>query len=96
MLPLIITDGHVRRLVEEDVGGHEYWVGQQANPVGALSLSLFFELRHPLELTIRCDTFEEPIELRVPRHLTLYEKGASVLVDTTGEKRSEQLPSIGL
>lgn len=96
MLPLIIAHGHVRGLVEEDIGSHEYGVGQQADPVSALSLSLFLELRHPLEFAVRRDAFEEPVELRVPRHLALYEEGALVLVDTAGEECCKQLPGIGI
>jgi hypothetical protein len=96
VLLLIIAHGHVRRLVEENICSHEDGVGQQANPVSALSLSLFFELRHSLEFTVRGDAFEEPVELRVPWHLTLYEKGASVLVYTACEKRSKQLPGVGI
>ena len=49
MLALVLADGHLVRLVEQDVGGLQHRIGEQADrrTVAALPLRLVLELRHP-------------------------------------------------
>ena len=88
VLALVLADRHRVGLVEQDVGGLQDRVGEQADagPVGALLLRLVLELGHPARLAEAGDAAEHPGELGVLGHLRLDEEGAPLRVEPDGEQ----------
>ena len=85
MLLLVFADGHVRRLVEENVGRHQHGVGVKAEP-GVLPLfpGLFLELRHPVEPAERRQTAQKPGQLGMRADSALVEDDAALGIDAGG------------
>ena len=74
VLLLVLADGNVRRLVEENVGRHQVGVGIEADRGILLVLArLLLELCHPVEPSETGDAVEDPGELRMCGDLALVE-----------------------
>ena len=70
VLALILTHGNAVRLIEQDVGGHEHRVGQQANAGALFRLGRFLlELRHAVGPAHGRDAVEQPGKLGVLLHV---------------------------
>src|ERR1700736_5734662 len=67
VLTLVLPDGHVLRVVEHDVGGHQRRVGQDAgaDPFASLPRRSILELGHALQPADRGEALEDPGQLRV-------------------------------
>ena len=88
VLPLVLTDRHLVGLVDEDVGGLQHRVGEQADgrAGGALPLALVLELRHPAGLAEAGQALQHPGQLQVLGHVALHEQRAARRVDAEGEQ----------
>ena len=88
VLLLVLADGNVRRLVEENVGRHQVRVGVEADR-GVLPVlaRLLLELRHPVEPAETGDAVEDPGELRVRGDLALVEDDVLPRIDARGQHR---------
>ena len=53
VLALVVADGHLVGVVEEDVGGHQHRVVEQPDAHRLLALGLLLELRHAPQLAER-------------------------------------------
>ena len=80
MLGLVVPDRDGMHLVDEDVGGHEHRVGEQAQVLARL-VRLLLELGHPLELADPGDRPQDPGEFGVLGHLGLVVEEGTVGVD---------------
>ena len=86
MLLLVLTDRHMRRMVEQNVGRHQ--IGVDAEPDGRPLLvlaGLLLELRHPLEPAQPGDAIEDPGKLGMLADLALIEDDAALRVDAAGD-----------
>jgi hypothetical protein len=96
VLALVLTDRHVVRAVEQDVGGLQDRVGEQADARGPLPLlgRLVLELRHPSGLAEAGQALQHPRQLRVLGHLALHEDRAARRVDAHRQqlRRGTQRP----
>ena len=74
VLALVLTDRHTRRPIDENVRRLEHGVGEEPDgrAIGALPLRLVLELSHARSLTKPGEAFQNPCELCVLRHVTLY------------------------
>ena len=88
VLPLVLADRHEVRTVEQDVGGLEDRVGEQADRRRALALlgGLVLELGHPARLAEAGQAVEHPAELRVLGDLALHEDRRPRRVDAHREQ----------
>ena len=67
MLPLVLPDGYLIGLVQQDVGSHQHRIGEQAHIRGLRPHlgGLVLELRHPLGLSEAGQAAQHPAELGV-------------------------------
>ena len=87
MLLLVLADRDVRGLVDQDVGGHQRRIGEQAQrDVLAVLAGLLLELRHAAHPAHAGDAVEDPGELRVLGHHRLVEDDLLVAVDAGREE----------
>ncbi len=86
MLLLVLADRHMRRLIAEDVGGHQHRIGIEAEPGHVAVLArLFLELRHPVEPAERRQAAEQPAEFGMRADHALVEDDAAFGVDAGGD-----------
>jgi hypothetical protein len=96
VLQLIVADRHVGRAVDEDVGGHEHRVGEEADvDVVLLPRRLVLELGHAAELAELGRAVQDPGELAVLRHRRLAEEERLVRIDPAGEQVDGHLVHAG-
>ena len=82
VLLLVLTDRHVCRLVDQDVGRHQVWIDVQARTRGiAVLAGLVLELGHAVQPAEAGDAVEDPGEFRVRRHMALHEQGRARRID---------------
>ena len=86
VLTLVVADGHLLGVVEEDVGDHQHRVVEQPDAHELLALGLLLELGHAPQLAERGRAVEHPGELGVRPHVALDEQQAAV----RGEARGHQ------
>ena len=88
VLALVLADRHVLRPVEQDVGGLQDRVGEEADARGALAAlgRLVLELRHPARLAEAGEALQHPRRLRVRGHLALHEDRRPLGVDAGREE----------
>jgi hypothetical protein len=83
VLTLVLADGYLVGVVDEDVRGHEHRVGEQPNvpllPLGGLVL----ELRHPAGLAKGGETVHDPAEFGVLGEVALAEHRGPLRVNPT-------------
>ncbi|MBG9885107.1 hypothetical protein ABE10_00605, partial [Bacillus toyonensis] len=87
VLLLVVADRNDLRLVQQDVGGHQHGVGEQAHRgrVGAVALRLVLELGHASGLAEAGDRAEDPGELRVGAHVGLHVQRRLRRLDAGGD-----------
>ena len=87
MLLLVVADRDDVGLIEQDVGGHQNGVGEQADVrrIGPVARRLVLELRHPARLAEAGDRREDPGELRVRAHVRLDVQGRLRRLDAGGD-----------
>ena len=92
VLELVLADRHVLGLVEQDVGGLQHGIVEDADvdAVGVL-LGLVLELRHALEVAEPRDAVEHPRELGVLGHHRLQEQQRPLGVDAEREQVDDHL-----
>ena len=89
MLALVVADGDEVGVVEEDIGGHEDRVGEEADP-GRLFATfgrLVLELGHAVQLTHAGGALEQPGQLGVLVDMALDEQGATRRVSPQASKK---------
>ena len=96
MLALVVADGHLVGVVQEDVGGLERRVREQPGRHElALLGRLLLELRHAAELAERRGALHDPAQLGVLVHLALGEEDAALGVEPGGDEQQDELAGLG-
>ena len=95
VLRLVVADRHDAGLVEQDIGGHQHGVLQQAVADGFLFGGLHLVLRHALQPADGRDAGEHPGELGVGGHGGLHHDGAVLGIDAGGEIERGDLEDLG-
>ena len=95
MLRLVVTDGHDAGLVEQDVGGHQDGVLQQAVAHGFLLGGLGLILGHALQPADGGYAGEHPGQLGMRRDGGLHHDGAGLGVDARGQVERGDLADLG-
>ena len=85
VLHLILADGHDVRAVDEDVGGHQDGVGEQADAGGDALVELVLVRGRPLEQPHAGDGGENPCQFGHLGHVGLAEEGGLVGVEAQGQ-----------
>ena len=92
VLALVLADGDLLGVVEEDVRGLQRRVGQQAGRDEAALLGrLLLVLHHALQLADRDRALHDPAQLGVLGHVALDEDGGDVGVEADRVQRRRQL-----
>ena len=91
VLLLVLTHRHLVGVVEEDVGGLQHRIGEEAGRDALLLLRLDLVLRHALEPADRRDALQDPRRLGVRAHVALDEERGALGVDAAGEQHRRQL-----
>ncbi len=86
MLALILADGDVVGLIQQDIRRHEAGIGEQAAVyvVGVLG-ALVLELGHAAQLAEHGVAVEDPAQLRVLVHMALDKEGVLLRVKAAGD-----------
>ena len=95
MLALVVADGNLVGVVDQDVGGHQDRVVEQPGAHRLLTLGLLLELRHAAQLTERGHAIEDPRALGVRSDVTLYEDECALGVEAGGEEQRGDLAGPG-
>ena len=86
MLLLVLAHRHMRRLVDQDVGGHQHRIGVKPDAGAFLVLAGFFlELGHAVHPAQPRHAIEDPGQLGMFRHLALVEDGRARGIDAGGD-----------
>ena len=95
VLALILADGNVVGVVEQDVGCLESGIGEQSgrDEVGLALGRLVLELGHSAEFSVGDGAFHDPTQLGVLGNVALHEDGGDIGVETHGEKGRSQFES---
>ena len=87
MLLLVLAHRHMRGAVDEDVGGHQARIGEQAERgVLAVLAGLVLELRHAVHPADARHAVEDPGKLGMLHHPALVEDDVLLRVDAGGEE----------
>ena len=96
MLLLVFAHRHQVGVIQEDVGGHQHRVIEQAyRHLVALLHSLLLELNHPLQPVERSHAVQQPAQLAVGRHMALNEHGGLGGIDATGQIQGRRAAGVG-
>ena len=95
VLRLVLAHRHDAGLVEQDIGGHQHRVLQQAVAHRFLLGGLGFVLRHALQPAHRRDAGEHPGQLGVRRHRRLHHDGAGLGIDAGRQVERGDLVDLG-
>ena len=95
MLALILAHRHAVGQVEQDVGGLQHRVGEEADGDRFAARRLLLERDHALELAHHRDAVEEPGELGVLVHVALHEHDRALGVEARGDQRGERVAGRG-
>ena len=97
MLLLVLADGHVGGVIEQNVGGHQVRVdvepGRGVLPVLA---GLLLELGHAVQPADAGDAIEDPGKLGVAGHLALVEHDVAGGIDARGDEGRGHLARVVL
>ena len=97
MLLLVLADRHMRRAIEQDVGGHQAGIGVEADGgVLAILAGLLLELRHAVEPAHAGDAIEHPGEFGVLGDLALVEDDMLLRIDAGRNEGRRHLANAGL
>ncbi len=87
MLLLVLADRHMRRVVEQDVGGHQLRIGvKPGRGVLAVLARLVLELRHAVQPAHPRHAIEDPGKLGVAGDLALVEHDVPLRIDAGGDE----------
>ena len=86
MLPLVIADRNLVRVVGQDVRGHEDRIEEEAGRDELLLSGLLLELGHPAKLAVRGHARQQPTELGVFLDVGLPEQDAALGVEARGQQ----------
>ena len=87
MLLLIVADRHMRRAIDQNVGGHQHRIVEQADrSVFAILAGLVLELRHAVQPADARHAVQHPGEFGVFRHLALVEDDVLLRIDAAGDE----------
>src|SRR5581483_4134301 len=92
VLDLVFTDRNRVGVIQENVGGLQNRVVQDAGEDVLLPRGLVLVLRLPFELADRGDRVEYPRQLGMFRHRRLHEQDGGVRIDAGGEQADRQIP----
>ena len=96
VLALVVADGDARRLIGEDVGGHQARVGvEPGGCVLAILAGLVLELGHPVQPADAGDAGEDPAEADMGGDGGLQEQDVAGGVDAAGDERGGHLAGRG-
>ena len=95
VLRLVVADGDDAGLVEQDIGGHEDGVLEEAVADGFLFGGLHLVLRHALQPADGGDAGEHPGEFGVGGHGGLHHDGAGLRIDAGGQVERGDLENLG-
>jgi hypothetical protein len=86
MLALVLTNWNLIRLVEQDVSGHQHWVGKDAyaNTLIPNFLRLILKLRHATGFTESSQTLHHPTQLIMCNDMGLNKEGAMLRIYAQG------------
>ncbi len=86
MLFLVFTHRHLVGLIQQDICRHQHGIIEQTGvDVFRIARGFVFELSHTAQLAKIGVAVQRPAQLRVFRHVGLYEDGTFFRVDTTGQ-----------
>jgi hypothetical protein len=91
VLLLVVSDRDQIGLVEQDVSGHQYRVGEEASGDEVVLLRLLLELGHPAQLAVARDRAQQPSGLGVRGDMALDEDGRAVRVDSSCEQHCSEV-----
>ena len=94
MLFLILADGHDVAVVDEDVGGHQHWVGEKTGAGDETAGGFVFEGMSIFQHRDRSDAAEQPRQFGDFRNVALAKKGRSSRVQAAGEKVERQFAAM--
>ena len=95
MLLLVFTHRHVRRLIQQHVGGLQNGIGKQRNARAfAVLAGLVLELGHPVEPTHPRRARQQPLQLRMGRNARLIEQDCLIGIQPAGEQRGCHLAGV--
>ena len=95
VLALILAHGHAVGEVEQDVGGLQHGIGEEADRDRLAAGRLLLERDHAPELAHRADAVEEPRELGVLVHVALHEDDRALGIEPGGDERGERVARRG-
>ena len=92
MLLLVLPDRHKVGLIQQNVGRHQYGIGEQTSvDVVAVRGGFVLELRHPRQLAEHRIAVQHPRQLGVRGHMALHKKDVVFVVEPAGEIHRQQL-----
>src|SRR6266540_149393 len=91
MLPLVVADRDQVGLVEEDVPCHQHGIREEPSRDEFLTLSFFFELRHPSQLPVARHGREQPSRLGVRADVALREDRRPLGVEARCNQHREEI-----
>ncbi len=95
MLTLIVADGDLLGVVEDDVRRHQHGIAEDGRRDRiALARRLVLELRHPGELAELRDGIEQPLQLGVGGNVGLYKEQATIRVDSRRQVGASQIEDL--
>ena len=94
MLLLILADGHDVAVVDEDVGGHEHWVGEEAGAGDEAAGGFVFEGMSIFQHRDGGDAAEQPRQFSDFGDVALAKEGRSSWVEAAGEEIESELAAM--
>ncbi len=100
VLALVVADRDFLGVVQQDVGGHEHRIVEQADAHETLRalvdlVALLLELRHTAQLAERRDAVQQPRQLGVRSYVALQEQQAAVAAEAGCHHHRGHVPGEG-
>ncbi len=86
MLELVLANGNIFRIIEQDVGCHEYGIIKDTDIDTLLPFALILKLCHAIKIAHASDTIEYPAELGMGRDMGLTVKMHMLVKTQAGRK----------
>ena len=95
MLLLVLADRHMRRAIDQNIGGHQHGIIVEADGgVLAVLAGLVLELRHAVQPANARDAVQDPGEFGVFGNLALVEDDVLLGVDPAGDEGRRDLARV--